>query len=277
MSDCPRCDRPIKGDTYVCRECANGAAKSLTEAAQLVASLNGKRAKRGSPSFEGGSRSAVIPLPFDARVTPVENAVRNAVGGWARIVHEEHPAHPEPPRGLAKTCMWLAGHCAWLAKHQAAAEAFDELADACARLDSLFEVPPILVSLGRCDEPDVEGHPCPQVIEAEQDALQAQCPRCSAIHDAKERRAAMVKAAADYLVTVREASRLLRMSGLDADVRTLRCIVRVVGLRAEGTMPTPGGGPAADAYRLGALREAVEMLDRDDDTRKAVNRLKRGA
>ena len=277
MSQCPRCDRAMNADRHACRECAAEVAKALVGAADLVASLNGKRARRGSPSFNASSRSAVIPLPYDARVTPVEHAVRNAVGGWARIVTEEHPAHPDAPAGLGETCRWIAGYCPWLAKHESAVEAFDELTDACARLDALFEVPPTLISLGQCGADDDEGGTCPAIVEAEPDATQATCRRCGAAVDAQERRKDLVISAGDYLVTIREATRLLKMSGASVDAKMLRAVVRVVGVRVEGSMPTPGGGPVADAYRLGALRDAVEVLSRDDDTRKAVNRLRRGA
>jgi hypothetical protein len=139
-----------------------------------------------------------------------------------------------------------------------------------------MDSPPEKVALGPCNR-DLGAYRCPEVLSAPVGESAHRCPRCGWDHDVTERRQKLLRDADDLTVTVREAVRLLRVSGLDVDQRAAYACIRHFGISAVLTTRLPGVKRPVSVYRLGALRESVETMHSDPDARREVRRAMRGA
>lgn len=178
-------------------------------------------------------------------------------------------------RNLAAVARWVARHADWVATRPWAEELLGEVRGARASLDALMDNPPERYPLGECGH-EVVGTTCMHPLTATIDARTVTCPHCGWEHDVAERRLAALKASDDLVVTVVEAERLLRVVGHEVKRRDLWALIRHFGITPALTVKVPGATKPSSVYRLGHLREAAEQMA-DDDTRKVVAKLKRGA
>ncbi len=177
------------------------------------------------------------PMPPDLAAGATLDDVGNTVTTWARHICEtrsvELPArrpllgplcdqgmdcaHPScmgirfrrPPSALAEALSWLATQAEWLRHQPEAAEAFDELDDACAQLARLVDRP------GRGGERLVGMCDCGRTIYASHGRDVVQCKPCGARWNVTESHDILLKHLDGKLVTVPEA---LDMAGwLDVD------------------------------------------------------------
>lgn len=175
-------------------------------------------------------------------------------------------------RNLAAVALWLADHAEWIAGRPWAMEVQNQAKDARESLDRLMDNPPAPIPLGQC------GHDgCAHVLTAPEGATSTACPHCGWAHDVTERRLELLKQADDLTVTVKEATRLLRLSGHDTDTRTIYALVRHFGLVPVLSVRLPGGKKPSNIYRLGALREAVEEHAACAETRRIVRQSRTSA
>lgn len=278
MTSCPRCGRGAGLNAYACQTCAREAEADTAEIADFLRECDDKRARVGSRSLVGRSSPlAETPLPYDPRVSRVLAPVRNALTTWARLTHDEHPEHDKPPTDLADLATWLGDHAEWQATQPWGPDAFNDYTSCRESLRWLFDNPPETIALGACGGDLEDDTRCGVILSAPLDAAQHTCPRCGTTHDVAKRRTNLVNAAGDLLVTVKEASRLLRMSGRDIDSRTLHGLIRTIGIDVRGESKPPGGTRPSATYRLGSLADAVDLMVSNDTVRNAVRRAVRGA
>lgn len=281
MTEC-RCSRIINDDAFVCRTCAKEATKDLTEAAYFLQHIDEKRA-RITTNWRYGTvgRASEVPLPYDPRVGKALTPIRASLTTWARIHHDEHPDHPQPPTDLTRLATWLAEFTEWDAGRSWAHDAFDQYQSAHETLKKLFDIPPDREAIGACGQPlDDDGTPCPEILAAEKGATTHTCPRCRHGHDVKERRESMLDAADDFTVTIAEAVRMLRTTDRhNVNPRLIRALVRYVpildkGQRAERDIT--GRVQHANMYPLGAIRDALSIYDTDKESQREINRVMNG-
>lgn len=172
---------------------------------------------------------------------------------------------------LAAVAAWIADHAEWVTLRPWAMELFNDAQRIENSLARLFDNPPDVVALGPCNVDD-----CTHLLAATPDATTCVCPHCGHEHDVQQRRLDLLKQADDLNVTLAEAVRLMRITGHDIDQRTMRAIVRHFGIESPWRRTIPGVDHPVAVYPLGKIREAVEAMTSDNDTRKAVNREKRG-
>lgn len=302
---CARCERELADGAYVCdRPCAERLARDLAEAAGHADDAPNVVARqvRYGP---GGGRANERPLPFDVRASEDLWAAENTIGTWARHVAEERgiaPFEPPPPtlgplcaQGDLSKCphgscdaikrpypnptmgeliLWISGQLNWLRHRPEAAEAFDELDDACRMLRRLVDRPADRVLVGMCD--------CGRVLYAPADREQVVCPECAAEWDVETSRWNLRDRLDERLVIAADAARLAGYLGTDRTQEQLRKLVTKWGERGEIPIrdsvwrkPTPGEiqaakdegeePPAAIAvpvYRFGDVAERLARTPR---------------
>jgi ribosomal protein L37AE/L43A len=156
-------------------------------------------------------------LGWDADGTRLQDAVKNTVATWARVVLDERPVlegptHPtclhvtcsrlnrsRPPRDdVASVCRYLLGQADWIRSQHWAPEILDEMVYAAEQLRRMVDRPADREYIGRCDE-------CNETLYRRPQAAKAQCRHCGAEYiDAAERRAAVMDALNDRCLTAAE-------------------------------------------------------------------------
>lgn len=272
MNPCERCGRPVADTGYVDHRCAAELAAALRQGADLGAEIavTVARLDRHGP----GGRSADVPLALAWEAADAAWAVRNTLGTWARIVHEEHgaplptwprlrplPEGVEGPRQLIAvpdrrptTIMaWLAGHVGWLRMQQHAAEAFDELHDVVRTLRRTVDSPPALWYAGPCWQPDEEGTRCAQEMYAVTEARTVRCRQCGTEHDADERKAWLIAQARDVDTYAGHLASALAALGYEIPAGTIRSWAHRDELTQRGE-----DGKHRPLYRVGDVLDLAE-------------------
>lgn len=278
---CPRCSRVMKGDAFACTECANTARTDLHTIAEFLPWCDDKRARRRSRLFIGSHiANAEQGLPFDPRVTRTLDPIRNNLTTWARLVLDESEGPTEPGDDLTGITLWLAGNCDWIAtKRPWAHEAFTSFEANALALTRLFDRPPDKIYVGSC-RADSGEYECREALYADSGASYVACPRCGTQHDVYERRQQLAGAVDSYLGTAREISRLLRLTlGEYVNERMIRAYARHGLIQPRGTRreyDKHGRPHDATLWRIGAVREAAAVMERDPEVARDVRRLARG-
>lgn len=280
--ECPRCGRALHRDAFVCVTCGREARNDLLEVAYFLEHIDEKRARvKSTWRFGSAGRTAEHPLPFDARVAPVLQRVLSELARWATAATEQHPDRDRPPTAPARLAEWLADFTEWMTHQPWAHDAFEGCASAHETLRKLFDNPPEQEAIGTCGASLDEDTVCSELLAADKGAVTHRCPRCGAEHDVRTRREQLIDQAGDFTVTVTEAVRMLRTTDRQhVDARLVRALVRHIPIPSVATRSEVDikGRPSrpVDTYRLGAIRDALDLMDSDRDTQKAVRRAMRG-
>lgn len=280
--ECPRCSRALHRDAFACGTCAGEAHKDLLEVAYFLEHIDEKRARvKSTWRFGSAGRTTDRPLPFDARVAPALKRVLAELARWATATTQAHPDHDVPPKDPARLAEWLAEFTDWMTREPWAHDAFDGCAVAHETLKKLFDNPPEQEAIGTCGALLEDETTCTEVLAADKGAMVHRCPRCGAEHDVRQRREQLIDQAADFTVTVAEAVRMLRTTERQQiDARLVRALIRHVPIAPAAVreeVDIRGRRRPVDAYRLGAIRDALNLMEYDRETQKAVRRVMRGA
>jgi hypothetical protein len=127
-----------------------------------------------------------------------------------------------PPSVLAEALGWLATQTGWLRTRPEAAEAFDELADACRLLVLLVDRPTDQVLVGMCD--------CGRTLYALAHRHTVTCKPCALTWDVERSRQILRRHLDDQLMTAAEAAALVVVE--DQGGRTIEQIRRLIGMWA---------------------------------------------
>lgn len=277
MNSCPRCSRTCPESAFTCGTCADAASADLLQIGDFLAWADDKRARFGSRSAVGkGTPSAETPLPYDPRVTKVTTPVEAGIVLMAgKVAHEAALVVPAVKVWLlSDVAEWLAHQTGHLTRLHWSPEAFDQIKGWRGTLERLYDHPPEKVYLGRCNAHTDYG-PCPASLYVEAtEAAHANCPTCGTAHDVEGRRAELVAGVEDYLGTVKEISRLLRLTlGDDVSERMIRGMVDhgLVFRRGERTeMDVLGRRRDSYLLRIGDVQAAVQVMHVDRAAAKGV-------
>ncbi|MBN1174225.1 MAG: hypothetical protein JXA67_18790 [Micromonosporaceae bacterium] len=177
-----------------CTRCADELRDQLIHLARIAGELEvtvARQSRTGRGCGDSGD-----PLPVNLAASYDADAVVNVITTWAREVARGRglpsPTAGEPERGaLADVARWLADQVDWMRRQPDAAEAFDELDDACHLAVRVVDRGTARWYAGPC------GAGCEQDLYAQPGALTVVCPKCRASHDAIARKQWLLGAAQD--------------------------------------------------------------------------------
>lgn len=271
---CPECGKPTRGDTFVCHACTDHAKAQLLSIASLLPGADDKRARRGSNWRVGTvGRAPDKPLPFDPRVTDVIAPFIKWLTVTARII-EQHTNTTPPPTPI-HLVLWVRQHAEWVAGQEWAQDLTTGVSQAHKKFEQVFDIPPDRFAIGKCNAEREDDSVCQEFLSAPAREGFLRCPKCGTQHDVTARRKELLAAAGDLHVTVAEAVKLIRLSGMNVDKRMLWAVIRLTPVPEGGTrvqVDIKGRRQRMSVYPLGAIQEALEILHHDDERMKEVKR-----
>lgn len=266
---CAQCGREL-ADALVCGPCASALAQTLQIASGHAEDAEAVIARQVRYSA-GGSGGSDEPMPVDLTAATRFGAVENTFGTWARDLSESTgepiPAPVWPQLNVAAiAAAFLARHVDLIRTGPAAAEAFDELHDACTQLARLVDRPADKELVGVCD--------CGKVLYAAAGRTLVVCPMptCKLPWNVAESRDILRRHLGDKLVTVPEAARLAAY--LDSD-RTQDNIRKLIAARVRSGLLVPHGGIEVEGaieptYRFSEVAALLADIPRRNRERTAA-------
>lgn len=247
-----RCGHPVT-DAYLCRDCTSALWSALTRYPETRAELETTRTRQAKISSSGGHADG-IKLPWhnaaSMALDVLNDTIWDLVTGAARhrVPSSENTQQQHwPHRGDAAT--WLAVRVDGIAGVAYLADLGHDFVGHDSRAWKVIDRPPELSYAGQCDI-------CGTHLYAVVGQPLTTCPACNQTHDVAMRRAAMLKAAADRLVTAREASTALTTLELPVTGERIRQWVARRRLLVRGHTP--------DRHRLYRLGDIIDLLTREN-------------
>lgn len=248
MSECA-CGRPADG-AFICSSCTRALEIALGNISSYWADLDTVKARQTRYGGAGGGRGGDKPIPIDVRFgalewvekldaegrivamepwipvgTALQDAVKNTISTWTRIVMEEKPllhgpVHPAclhvgcstlrrsrwPADTVGSCCRYLLGHADWMRTKDWAPDILDEMDDLEAQLRRMVDRPADKLFVGYCTE-------CDLALHARIGAPQAKCRGCEKVYGVEASRDGMWVEAQDKLGTAAEISRAISWLG----------------------------------------------------------------
>jgi len=246
-----RCGHPVP-DGYLCRECVTLLWRALNQMPTTLEELETTRTRQARVSHSGGAVSAPG-LPWHQGASLVVEALTD--GLWALLrrtqahrVGTTEAIHTQP-RPSSTTVegisQWLAVRVEGMAGHAELAEIAQDLVDHEHRAWRVIDRPPELSYAGQCDL-------CGAHLYAVTGTPVTTCSGCGRSHDVAMRRAALLQAASDRLVTAREAATALTTLEMPVTMERIRQWVHRRRLLVRGHTP--------DRHRLYRLGDIIDLL-----------------
>jgi hypothetical protein len=210
------CGRPVN-DAWVCNDCTAELAHHLGDVAALERELELTRTRQTRitglariPKPRPSIDEEESPLPYDERVGPVADTLRNALSTSVRLVRLETEEWPR--NAMSAMAAWLLCHLEAVRHHEAGPEICDDLKQAIRRATAVIDRPADLMFAGPCDQ-------CAQDLYARPEAAEITCVPCQLVYDVKDRREWLLVAAEDRLATPSEIAGFLSafQGGITAD------------------------------------------------------------
>lgn len=243
MTGCPACHAP-QDQGLLCASCTGRLVTDLRGdadvmgVAELVDNLHvamAKQARIGSSSSsrarprplvaedeDGDHKLAHERLPINLGAAAALADLEFYLGTWAKDVTGETwwPGPGEQPAVSAAGA--LLGDMRAIRRHGAAGELVEEVTKSIGRARRIIDRPIDLRYIGPCLADTADGR-CGEDLYAGPVAEHVRCHRCGTRHDVVERRAYLMESAADYIVSVREASRYIGFfGGVGVGQKTIR-------------------------------------------------------
>lgn len=289
MNNCP-CGRPA-GSSAICENCSHALQVALGDISSHWVDLDTVKARQTRYGGSGGGRGGEKPLPVDARFlgwdadgSRLQEAVKNTMGTWARLVMEERPVitgpthdaclhvtcsvlrRSRPPRDdVASVCRYLLGHADWIRTQHWAPEILDELTDTAGQLRRMVDRPADRWYAGLCGE-------CGAGLYAKVGAYEIACKECAHTTLVHDRRTTLLREAADRLVSAALIARAVSWLGEDP---LTSAKVRLWGHRKqlqvrEYVIPVGEIGPVCNLRPLYRLGDACDLMALGDRRRKTA-------
>lgn len=246
-----RCGRPVR-DGFLCDECTSLLWRTLTQFPETLEELEVTRTRQARITHGGGSADHAA-LPWHNAASMVGEALTDGLwgllrGAQAHRVTTREQVHTLPwpiPATDNGVAAWLAVRVDGIARHQDLADIAHTLVDHGHRAWRIIDRPPELSYAGQCDI-------CGTHLYAVTGQPVVTCATCGEHNDVAMRRAAMLKAASDRLVTAREAATALTTLELPVTVERIRQWVHRRRLLVRGHTP--------DRSRLYRLGDIIDLL-----------------
>jgi hypothetical protein len=294
MADCDVCARPQSDDTaYVCGACAARTRDALRQLADLAPELDVTVARQARTG-DGGTGSDRDPLPVDLGAAYDVAAIDQVIATWSGAVARRRGRvlllDGDAPKGplcragwgchhrsciairerraarlLPARARWLSRQVDWIRRRPDAAQALDELLDACRLAVRIVDRRSPRWYAGPCNAPQVpaagrsgasEGDgqgECGADLYAAPGASTVRCPQCAQAYDAVARKDFLLAAARDTLAWAELIARALAALGLPCTR------AQIVGWAHRGRLATRGTDVAQRVlYRVG---DVIDLAD----------------
>lgn len=244
---CAGCDR-YATEWAVCRSCAARLDRDLSAIPALTTQVVLTLARQSVQRPRGGPRSAEVPLAYNPQASEALGALKAVLVGWVRVLVDEG-AHPWPDDDEISCARWLLARTATLRTHVAAGEICTEVGEVVACCWRTIDRAPALWFAGPCEQ-------CRRPMYASPGILTIRCvtPGCGSSYDLAERRAYLLDAAREELLTMADMLRVLpQWVGTPLNGSTMR------SWRRRGRMVARGislGG--RETFRVGDVLDLIE-------------------
>lgn len=246
-----RCGYPAR-DAYLCRSCTQLLWHALTQMPTTLEELETTRTRQARVSHGGGA-TAGGGLPWHQGASLVAEALTD--GLWALLRRTEgyrvgtreavHTHHRPESHTIEAISGWLAVRVDGIAGHEELAEIAQDLVDHEQRAWRVIDRPPELSYAGQCEL-------CGTHLYAVTGSPVTTCSGCGRTVDVAMRRAALMQAVSDRLVTAREAATALTTLELPVTMARIRQWVHRRRLVVRGHTP--------DRHRLYRLGDIIDLL-----------------
>ena len=276
MSPTCMCGKPVNGAT-ICGDCHQALQVALGDISSHWRDLDTVKARQTRYGGSGGGRGGEKPLPVDLRFlgatedgSILQDATKNTIGTWTRVVMEERPPLAGPvhvsclhltcsqlrrsrwPRDdVAACCAYLLGHADWIRTQHWAPEILDELTDVADQLRRMVDRPADRWFAGPCDH-------CERDLYAKAGALSIHCDDCDVTYDVMAKREKMLADAHDMNATASEIARAISWLGNEPlSAERIRKWVERKRLTRKGWLTVRGR--ELPTYRIGDVAALAEM------------------
>lgn len=222
---CDACTRPVADQAYLCAACSDELEQAVAEIPGLWDELQTTITRQAKTGGGVGSRSAEKPVPFHVEASAAAGVVADTVGAWAREFTDRPvigPTCPDrcahgsctairvlrQPAGVPGMAWRLLAAVGRIRHDRQAAAAHDELVHCQKLIRWTIDRAPDRWYAGRCGLPD-DKEQCPGELYAVAGAKYVRCPVCGTDYYVADRRAWLLAAAQDALLTAAELSRAL--------------------------------------------------------------------
>lgn len=277
---CP-CGAELKGDA-LCPACAHVLQVAISDVSAHWIDLDTVKARQTRYGGTGGGRGGEKPLPVDARFlgweadgSRLQEAVKNTIGTWGRVVMEERPEFAGPthdsclhvtcsvlrrsrtPRSdVPAYCRYMLGHADWIRTQMWAPEILDELVDAAEQLRRMVDRPADRWFAGICDV-----SVCLRPLYCKPGASWVTCEACGIAYEVATRREQMLIQAHDRVATASEIARAISWLGHESvNAERIRKWVERKRLERKGWLVVRGR--ELPTYRIGDVAALVEAASR---------------
>jgi hypothetical protein len=256
---CANCGATLTDQATICHACTGRLTADLATTPDLLAELDTtitRQARITAPAKGNGDK----PLPYDVGASAAATALRTALHGWARILHEE-TATPYPA-GDAAVPAWLARHVDVIRLQEWAAEMAHDIkraVDAGWRAVDRQEERYYAGPCGNQVNDPAGYYVCPTVLWVKLDQTQVTCRTCGGQWSVEDRRADLIASAeGKYLAAPAAASLLSLMTRQRITVAIVEALARDQHIYADELMVALTGDRI---YRIKDLLAALKYAD----------------
>lgn len=204
-------------------------------------------------------------LPYNASASDLAGVMDNTIGTWCRVVAEDNPHLHCHASTTEQAAAWLANVPTALATHEAARDMHDEITAIVGAVERMVDRRADRAYLGTCGEwiDDGDGefdcHQCNGQLYARPNAPTVTCRVCGTRFDVANRRAWMLTAAEDQLLTAPDLARAL--CGLHVTTRPQDSLYASIRQwKARGRLAPHSRIDGRDVYRVG---DVLDLLSRE--------------
>jgi hypothetical protein len=259
------CGRPAF-NSFLCGDCADELWRQLLTVCQGPLDANDQRSPNlvdelhttiaGLARISGRNvgipvRSAETPLPWNERASEALAHLHSVLASWVFTVSGYHGIAVDIITTPVESAEWLLRFHNLLRTTDIAGQAHEEIREAIRQAEWAIDRPAERQYAGPCD-PECGGQ-----VFGKPDSNIARCDTCELTYDLDERRAFLLQAAEDYLVTAAEASKALpAFLGRPVNVKTIRNWANTDDkLTGSRRLVRHGVDPETDTalYRLGDI------------------------
>jgi hypothetical protein len=217
MAECAACTRPCT-DTTICQSCQDDLAVELRTVPWLVEQLEVTLTRQARVGERNGPRSAERPLVFHLNASIDLEALRDALTMWARAVAQQRQIRVDAARDPIALSRWMLRWMGAIATHTDAAELHGDITGMIRSARQTIDRPAERRYIGPCDDCHsdlyVVDHgngrlPDTVTCRAMVDREDGTHGPCAAAYPMAERRAWLLEAAMNQLLTPAEITRAI--------------------------------------------------------------------
>jgi hypothetical protein len=204
-------DRRPTTDALICQSCLEELKTELRQVPWLVEQLGITLTRQARVGERNGPRSSETPLPYHVGASDELDVLRDTLWMWARAVAEQRGIDLPEVKDSVELGQWMLRHPHDIAQHVDVGELHGDVLAILKTIRRTIDLGPNRFFLGPCDNCGADLYVWARA-GAERLPSYARCATegCGAEYDMAERRAWLLEAAYDRLLTAAEMSRAIR-------------------------------------------------------------------